>query len=231
MATPEREIDKILNLEGPDNPPAPGAPSSTDVPPGPDSKPSVDPKKLDEALEQNKNLQEKIRQITEDTKKYAEFYDKVTGADETKKKLVEQQQKLKDFEENPLATIQEVESLKNTVAALETKLISQNQVSVVDRLMREIDLDFDVDWSGKGKEIAERLRGFSSKKKEENLKQCLIDAARLTMAIKKKDTPNSIENHRAGQKPATQTEIEAEQKRLDDNLNNVGRKKKNVFNI
>jgi hypothetical protein len=229
---PDPEMDSLLNLppdEPGEQPPPPAEPAGDEGPPKPAG---GDSKTMDTLVEQNKNLQEQVRQISETNKSLSERWDRIVGDTPDEKKKKEIQEHIRRFDENPTEYVQEqiqkgVEKVKGAVAM-------ETQLNLVHRCMENINKTHVVDWDKDFEKINAQLENYSREALDKNPEGCIMAACKLAGAIKKRDetTPPYVEaKGGAGatpRRPAGETEEDAVNKRLNNYSN---KKTDNVFGI
>jgi hypothetical protein len=219
-------------LEDP-TPPEPAEPAAGAGDPKPTGEP--DKKTLSDLVEQNKNLQEQVRQINETNKTLSEWRDKILGATPDDKKKAEVQEQLKQFDENPVGFIQSQieQGISKGLNQVESKVDLNNQTNLVHRVMQDIDKTHIVDWDRDYEKINKQLVNFNQEALDKDPEGCIIAACKLAGAIKKREgpAPPYVEPKGGGgapRRPAGETEEDAVNKRLDKISKN---KSGNVFRI
>jgi len=177
-----------------------------------------------------KDQREMIRQQGETIKELKEWRDRLVGKtdeDEAKKKELEIRQK---FEEDPLKTVDEL--VEQKIREIREKVETESITNRIDRIMREIDKEYDIDWDKNYPKIVSYLEDFDEKAKREKPKEVLLAACKLAGILKKKETtstgvPPYIEGTTGTPGAKGKTEEELIKERI------IGKKKKsnNVFGV
>ena len=195
---------------------------------------SEDSKAVNEKIstleESNKNLQEQLRQQSEEMKPFKEFFDRVTGNTEDEKKKIEAQNILRKFEEDPIGVTNEL--IKKNLVPLEDAFLQNVSQSRTKEAMSAIDRKFKVDWGKHSKKIVENLAKFSLEQRKKDPEGILEAACKLAGALPEKSSDKELpvveETIRPGSRPAPK---EHEDK-VNERMNSFGKRKKdNIFGI
>ena len=226
---PINDVDNLLNLDGIDDQTPPAAGDGTPAPGDPKPADDVN-KKLNDLSEANKNLTEQMRQVTENNKTLSNFRDKVVGNTDEEKDRIAAQERAKNYEEDPVGTTQKM--IREELSTVKDGLNLVGQTGVVDRAMRQIDENYDINWDKDYQKVKDQLKKFSDKSIKEDPEGTLLASAKLAGVAKKRENPNlpsQFERHRkGGNLPKDQQKGDDINSRLDKYAN---KKKDNVFGI
>ncbi len=217
------DFDKLLNpgLEDEDQDAVQetaGTPKPTDV----DLKAEMESSK-----QQLADLQEKIRQLSEENKDYREFKERLVGNPDEEKKKREALEREREFDKDPIGF------MEKEISTLREGIFRENHKKTVNKALLEVRRDYSIDYDKEYPKIMKELKNFSESAKKEDPKGALLRACRLAGVLKKrkKSAPNAITSEGGINTPpgaaAAMTEAERIKKRL------IGKVKKsnNVFGI
>ena len=229
MPEPNDSLDSILDLDGPQDPPAPPPEAGAG---GGDSTPTKSEERM-AALEKNqKDLQEQNRQLTETNKTLQQISDNFTGNTPEAIAAREHQEKLKKIDKDPVAYIDA--EIEKRAQKSDKALALESQTGIVHRSIASVNKDFIVDWNKDYEKINKKLATFSQEAIDKDPKGTLIAACELARCIKRKaasSPPDMGPKGRPGEAPsrkASPSEEEEVNKRLDSYSRS---KSKNVFGI
>jgi hypothetical protein len=226
-------IDQILSTGGDEEGATPpeGAAAGTQKPGGePPSK----------EKEEYKDLQEKIRQQSEDMKEMKEankkmqtFIDRVTGNDEATQKKVAEAMERQEWDENTPKKVQEtVESVKEDFTK---KLDVVRQEAKLQQVYREIREEFDVDLEKVAPKLLPVLDSFTPEVKRKDPKMVLTQALKIIGEDKLREVPSPSYNEEGGSPSsvkATKAQVDKEADAIKKRLfKNAEKKKANVFGV
>lgn len=191
-------------------------------------KPTDNSKEVASLTESNKNLQEQVRQLSEKNKEFSGFIDRVKGIPNTDKEKEEQVKILRQFEEDPIAVINMLVAQKLT--EVDEKVTKSEVNNTIDRAMREIDKEYEIDWEKNYQKIIPLLNEFDKETRMRNPKDILVKAARLAGVIKKRDksAPPYVEGEGTGVGGEKKT---SEADNIKKGILNAGKKSDNLFGI
>ena len=145
--------------------------------------------------ESYKNLQELQRQTAEELKELRDFKNRIVG--KTDEEIAQEKAKanLEEVDKDPVNYIKKQQDAleqkyNEKVKAIDDKLSLVQKEGEIRRIMSEIDKDYVVDWDKYQDKIAENLKMFSDKAKDERPMEVLKSAARMAGAIKVRDKTN-----------------------------------------
>jgi len=143
---------------------------------------------IERLKKESADLKEQIRQFAEENKEYKDFKQRLFGdpkTEEEKRRAILEEQK---YNEDPVGFMEE--KLKN----LEKRIDTKETKKLVDKALREVQRDYDIDFDKVYPKIVQELKGFSEEAKAKDPKGCLLKACRLAGVLKpkKKDASNYI---------------------------------------
>ena len=199
---PDPLEDSLLHLDDePGTPPTPPAEPGKEGTPAP----TKDDKRLTDLEESNKNLQEKMRQQTEENKTLRDFRDNIVkatgkGTEDDKEKA---QQELVEFDKNPVPFMRKMmkEEMAEAMAGVKDAVAMNKSSFVVDKVINDIDAKYDVDWDKNHQKINAQLKSFSQEAKDSDPQGTLLKACQLAGCLKSRDvsSPTTVEEKtRAG---------------------------------
>lgn len=180
--------------------------------------------------QQNKDLQELIRQRSVDDSEIEElkkFKKRIVGESDEELERRKRQEILDKYDSDPISFINE--KFEERAKELENKEIKNRLATAMKSLQKKYIVDFDRDYP----KIVAQLNNFSKEAKRKNPEKVLLDACRLAKVIKKrevKDIPTSITGSgRNGGVPNQDNLTEAEM--IKKRFLGKSKKSTNVFGI
>lgn len=137
-----------------------------------------------------KELQEFSRQRSEEVKELKTWRDRLMGLDgEESQKELELELRNR-FDEDPLQVVKQM--IDERVKEVRSVVDQASSVSNVQRVMDEVDKEYEVDWQRDWNKIVAEANHFSDEAKRQDPKGVLLKACRLAGVLKPKDNSSDV---------------------------------------